>query len=169
MRELAYRFFLGWCNDREIRFPSELTRDILDLYRKWLYNYRKENGKPLSMGCQYNRTIAVKMFFKWLAQKRHTPHNPASELELPFLGKTLPKNILTPSEINHILNLPNIETPKGVRDRAMLETFYSTGMRRRELKNLKIHHVNMEQGLVIRGQGKGRKDRFIPVGDQAIQ
>ena len=169
MRELSFRYFLNWCNEREIKNPSEVTLDILELYRKWLYNYRKENEQPLNMGTQYNRTIAIRLFFKWLAQKKHLPYNPASELELPHLGKTLPKNILTSSEVNKILNMPDPTEPIGIRDRTMLETFYSTGIRRSELKNLKIHDVNMEQGLVIIRQGKGKKDRFIPIGERAIQ
>ena len=115
------------------------------------------------------KAIAVKMFFKWLIKKRHIPYNPASEMDLPYLPKTLPKNILTPSEVSRILNTIDTTTPIGIRDRAMMETFYSTGIRRLELKNLKIDHINMEQGLLIVAHGKGRKDRFIPIGERAIQ
>jgi integrase/recombinase XerD len=80
----------------------------------------------------------------------------------------LPKHVLNVSEVETILSRCNLADPLGVRDRAMLETFYSTGMRRSELANLKVMDLDYERGTVMVRQGKGRKDRMIPIGDRAL-
>ena len=67
-----------------------------------------------------------------------------------------------------MLGQPDIATPKGLRDRAMLETFYSTGMRRMEVVNLKLYDIDADRGTVMIRQGKGKKDRHIPIGERAL-
>ncbi len=79
-----------------------------------------------------------------------------------------PKEILTCEEIETVLNQPDLETPFGLRDRAMMETLYSTGIRRLELVNLKIYHVDAVRGTLFIDQGKGQKDRVVPIGDRAL-
>ena len=86
-------------------------------------------------------------------------HNPASELVLPRLEHRLPKYVLTAEEAEQVLQQPDLNQPEGLRDRAMLETFYSTGMRRMELANLKLYDIDAERGTVMIRQGKGKKDR----------
>jgi integrase/recombinase XerD len=94
-------------------------------------------------------------------------HNPASEIELPRLPKPLPR-VLTASEAELILHQPNVADPVGIRDRAMLEVFYSTGMRRTELLRLRLYDVDREAGIVTIREGKGKKDRVIPIGERAV-
>lgn len=79
-----------------------------------------------------------------------------------------PKHVLTASEAEQVIAQANVSQPLGVRDRAILETFYSTDVRRTELSNLHIHDLDEERGTVIVRQGKGRKDRMIPIGDRAL-
>jgi prepilin-type processing-associated H-X9-DG protein len=81
--------------------------------------------------------------------------------------KRLPKHVLTATEAEAILAQPDIRKPQGLRDRAILETFYSTGIRRTELSGLKIHDVDTERGTITVRQGKGRRDRVVPVGERA--
>jgi integrase/recombinase XerD len=102
-----------------------------------------------------------------MARQRFILHNPASELELPRLGHRLPKHVLSVSEVEQVLMQPNIDDPLGLRDRALMETLYSTGMRRLELANLKLYDLDTERGTVTIRQGKGNKDRVIPIGDRA--
>jgi len=83
-------------------------------------------------------------------------------------GKRLPKHILTATEADQVLNQANVADPLGVRDRAMLETFYSTGMRRMELASLKLYDLDIERGTVMIRLGKGKKDRMIPIGSRAL-
>lgn len=94
-------------------------------------------------------------------------HNPASELELPRLGFHLPP-VLNKEEAELVLQQPNVADPLGMRDRAILETFYSTGIRRTELLKLKLPEIDRSNGLVTVRQGKGNKDRVVPIGERAL-
>ncbi len=102
-----------------------------------------------------------------MARQHHILHNPASELELPRIGFRLPKAVLTASEAEQVINQANVHDPLGLRDRAILETLYSTGMRRLELVNLTLWDLDLERATAIIRQGKGKKDRAIPLGDRA--
>ena len=102
-----------------------------------------------------------------MARQHHILNNPASEIELPRLEHRLPKHVLTAGEAEQVLQQPNVNDPLGLRDRAILETLYSTGMRRMEMINLKLYDLDTERGTVKIRQGKGKKDRVIPIGDRA--
>lgn len=88
---------------------------------------------------------------------------------MPRLEKRLPKHILTIEESEAVINQPNTKTPTGVRDRAILETLYSTGMRRLELIGLKLFDIDADRGTVMIRQGKGKKDRMVPIGERALR
>jgi integrase/recombinase XerD len=100
--------------------------------------------------------------------QNHLLYNPASELELPRLEHRLPQHVLTTSEVEQVIAQPDVSEPMGVRDRAILETFYSTGMRRSELMSLSLFDLDRERGTVMIRQGKGKKDRMIPIGERAL-
>ena len=129
-REFLLRQFIQWCQERGIADPVEVTRPILERYQRYLFLYRKKNGEPMSFRSQHSRLVPLRMWFRWMTRQNHLLHNPASELELPRLGQPLPKNILSAQEVEQILQLCNIDDPIGLRDRAMIEVLYSTGMRR---------------------------------------
>lgn len=167
-REKALRRFILWCEERGIIRPTEITKPILERYSRWLFHYRKEDGNPLAFGSRFSMLLAVRMFFRWLGRHNHILSNPASELEMPRREKRLPKAVLSIQEAETIINLPDAKEPLGVRDRAILEAFYSTGMRRMELIGLHLSDVDAERGTVIVRQGKGRKDRMIPIGERAL-
>jgi integrase/recombinase XerD len=131
------------------------------------FYYRQKNGNPLTFRSQLARLVPLRVWFRWMARQRYILHNPASELELPRLEHRLPKAILTVAEMEQVLTQPNINDPLGLRDRALMETLYSTGMRRLELANLKLYDLDTERGTVTIRQGKGKKDRVIPIGDRA--
>lgn len=168
-RETYLRYFIEWCEERGVTQPAEVTKAILERYQRWLYHYRNEkSGLAMSFRSQHVRLVPVRAFFKWAARHNHTLYNPASELELPKLEKRLPKHILTASEADAVLNVANVADPLGIRDRAILETFYSTGMRRLELASLKLLDLDVERGTIMIRLGKGKKDRMIPIGDRAL-
>jgi integrase/recombinase XerD len=160
--------FTVWCIERGITQPAEVTKALLERYQRHLYHYRKENGQPLTFGSQFTHLVPVRAFFKWCARQNHTLYNPAGELEMPRLEKRLPRHVLTASESDRVLNQANVTDPLGLRDRAILETFYSTGMRRRELSGLKLYDLDIERGTIMVRQGKGKKDRMIPIGARAL-
>jgi len=110
----------------------------------------------------------VKSWFRWLARQNHILHNPASELILPRLENRLPKYILTAAETEQVLQQPDITDVEGLRDRAILETFYATGMRRMEVAGLKLYDIDAERGTLMVRLGKGKKDRMIPIGERAL-
>jgi len=118
---------------------------------------------------QHRRLAAVKAFFKWLTRHHHLLFNPASELELPRPPERLPRHLLSVAEIEQIINAIDTADPTGlgIRDRAMLEALYSTGMRRGELVNLRVHDLDLPRGILLIREGKGKKDRVVPIGARA--
>lgn len=124
-------------------------------------------GKNLNTKSIVRNLVAIRTFFRFLIQEGVLESNPAEELESPQVSKTLPE-ILTLEEIEQILEQPNLKTPLGTRDRAMLELLYATGMRVSELTQLPIHQVNLEGGYVLL-YGKGSKERIVPLGTEAMK
>lgn len=166
--ETALLRFVGWCDERSLFLAAEVTRPLLERYQRHLFYYRKTNGRPLSASTQLSFLSALKGFFRWLVRRNHLQANPASELELPRKPSTLPRAVLTPVQADAVLALPDVATPLGLRDRALLETLYSTGIRRREAGELKLTSINFEARTVLVRQGKGRKDRLVPIGERAL-
>jgi integrase/recombinase XerD len=167
-RRVNLDFFFTWAHERGLRQPNEVTKPVLDRYKKWLYYRRKKDGQPLSFRSQHNRLVAVRAYFKWLARNNHILFNPASELELPRLEQRLPKHVLTAAEVETVLALPDTRDPLGLRDRAILETLYSTAIRRLSLIQLAVWDVDAERGLLRVRQAKGKKGYVVPIGERAL-
>lgn len=166
-RDRAIARFIAWCDERGIARPQDITRPLLERYQRALYLYRKADGAALSLATQEALLNPLKAFFRWLARENHILHNPASELVLPRSPRQLPRTLLSVQEIEHVLNQPDVNEITGIRDRAVLETFYSTGMRRLELARLTLYDLDLARGTVMIRLGKGGKDRLIPVGERA--
>lgn len=167
-RERTITRFIRWCDERGLDDPRAITKPVLERYQKHLYYYRKANGEPLSYGSQHGLLAPLKAFFKWLAKENYLLYNPASELELPKPQRGLPKVILSVDEVETLLRTVDVSSPYGVRDRAMLETLYSTGLRRMELVALTLYDVDAGRKTVLVREGKGRKDRLLPIGERAL-
>jgi integrase/recombinase XerD len=127
--------------------------------------YLKRKG--LSVKSVVRNLVAIRTFFRFLVQDGIIERNPAEELDSPKVDKTLPE-ILTLQEVESLLNQPNLTTPLGIRDRAMLEMLYATGMRVSELTKLTINQINLEGGFVVLF-GKGSKERIVPLGKEAMK
>jgi integrase/recombinase XerD len=170
-RETSMRLFMQWAAERDVHRAGAVTRPILEAYQRWLSSYEpttgKGRGKRLSWGAQRDRLRALKGWFQWLTRQNVILHNPASELELPRPEKRLPVHGLTLSEIERLRAIFDVNDPLGLRDRAMLEMFYATGLRRAELGGLEMTDVSAERGTVTVRKGKGGKDRVVPLGPQA--
>lgn len=160
--------FLAWLKERGIEEPLEVTRPVLERYQRHLFHYRKKNGEPLSFRSQHALLVAMRQWFRWMTRQNHILHNPASELELPRQGHHLPRHVLNVHEAEQVLQQPEIGDPLGLRDRAIMEVLYSTGMRRMEVANLKVFDVDFDGCTVLIRQGKGRKDRMVPIGQRAV-
>jgi integrase/recombinase XerD len=123
--------------------------------------------RGLSIKTLVRNLAAIRSFFKFLVQEGILEANPIEELESPKVSKTLPE-ILSLKEVELLLDQPNPETPLGIRDRAMLEVLYATGMRVSELMRLPLNQINLEGGFVVLF-GKGSKERIVPLGSEAIK
>lgn len=166
-RQRGVRRFIVWAQERALSSPQEITLPILERYQRHLYHYRKADGTPLSFASQHTELVPLKAYFKWLARGRHILYNPASELVMPKASRKIPRYVLTVEEVERILNQTDTQTPIGIRDRAMMEVLYSSGVRRSELAHLDMPDVDTRRGSVLVREGKGKCDRLVPLGARA--
>ncbi len=167
-RRIELTDFLRWADARDIRRPEEATRTVLEGYQRHLAQARKANGHPLSIATQRARLGSLLQLFRWLCKRGLLPANPAADLDRPRAEHRLPQEALTRSEVETLLGVPDVADPLGVRARAILETFYSTGLRRSELVRLELDDLNRERRTLRVRLGKGRKDRVVPIGRRAL-
>ena len=162
--------FVVWAKARGAESHVDLTTELVEAYRRSLFHHRNANtNQPLKFATQASYLVAVKHWLGWLAEAGWLETNPAEKLQLPKEEHRLPSSYLTLDEVETLLGLVDLSTPSGLRDRAILEVLYSTGMRRSELIALQLDDVEHSRGLVIIRQGKGRKDRVVPIGKRALQ
>jgi integrase/recombinase XerD len=170
-RKTNLRLFIEWAVERDVRRAAEVTRPVLEAYQQWLARYEQprgpRKGKHLGWSTQHARIGSLKKWFRWLTRRDVLMHNPASEIELPRQEKRLPAAALTLAEMEKLLAVHDLADPLGVRNRAICEVFYSTGIRRAELARLELTDINTERGTLTVRQGKWRKDRVVPIGARA--
>ncbi|OGP86786.1 MAG: site-specific tyrosine recombinase XerD [Deltaproteobacteria bacterium RBG_16_48_10] len=154
------------------RFLDHLReRGIQDLLKVQKVNLRafllglKQQG--LSARTVARNRASLRTFFRFLLLEGILETNPAEELESPRVVKTLPE-ILSFREVEQLLDQPNVETPLGIRDRAMIEMLYATGMRVSELIKIPLNQIYLEAGYALI-YGKGSKERVVPLGSEALK
>jgi len=113
------------------------------------------------------RLSTLRQFYHWALREQLLAADPTAQIEAPRLGRPLPKS-LSESEVEALLAAPDIDSAEGMRDRAMLEVLYATGLRVSELVALQPDQLSLGQGLV-RVIGKGGKERLVPLGDEAVE
>jgi integrase/recombinase XerD len=160
--------FTEWAFHRGVTRPAEVTKELLQHSQRALFHHRKPNGQPLTLSSQRVRLQKVRGFCKWLAKTDVLRFNPASELDLPRLERRLPRAVLGEKVVEQVLAMPDLTDPIGLRDRAIMEVLYSTGLRRAELAVLATADVDAERGTVTVRLGKGKKDRVVPIGSRAL-
>ncbi len=166
--EECLRRFLRWCVERDLQTPQQINRDSIERYKKHFFYHRKHNGKPLSGATQRYLIGTVRGFFRYLAKQRIILFNPLAEIDMPKEQQRLPRDILSPKEITLLLSQPAVDSPFGLRDRTIMETMYSTGIRRLECVSLQIRDLDMNRDTLFIREGKGGKDRVVPLGARAI-
>ncbi len=172
-RRVALRKFIVWCDERGLSDPRAITRPMLERYQRYLFYYRKpethrDSGTPLTIGMQYQYLAPLKTWFKWLARAHHILANPAADLDLPKQPKRLPRSVPSVAEVEAILAEAEPVTPQGIRDRALLETLYATGLRRMELPGVTLYDADLARGVLWVRHGKGNRERVVPLGERAI-
>lgn len=161
--------FGAWCDGAGLTSLDAVTAEHLDSYRQWLASPDRPRGRVLCVATQANRLSAVRSLFAWAVRTKRLTANPASELLRPRVPKHLPRAVFTQSEVERVLSEPNVRTQLGLRDRALMEVLYSTGIRRMEVVGLDLRDVDAERGVLSVRDGKGRKDRVVPIGARALR
>jgi integrase/recombinase XerD len=167
-----YRYHLGlWTRFLSQKNFTELTcvtDSTLAEFQRWLYYQPTRRGTVRGVLNQNTVLAAIKSFFDFLRSEGFIVHNPAEALHYARQPKSLPRNVLTPQEAKQILDTVDTTSPLGKRDRAILEVFYATGIRKTELRNLTVADVELVSGLLRVTLGKGARDRVVPLGHMAV-
>ena len=163
------RRFVRWCADRAVLQASDVTRTVVEDYKRHLFHRRSETtGRPLSRVTQRHALTSIRSMLRWLAKRGVILHDVSALVELPKTERTLKMRPFSPEEVEQVLGSIDVTQPIGVRDRALLEMAYSTGMRRNELAKVKLSDIDRERGTVMVRLGKGEKDRTVPIGTRAL-
>ena len=158
-----FRLFVSWCEERALTKPAEVTKRLLERYQRHLFYLRKANGQPVSVKRQLMQLVNVRQYFGWLCRENLLSANPAADLLLPRLPVRLPRDTLTVTQVEACLAAPDTTTLLGLRDRALLEVLWATGLRRAEVARLSLYEVSFEKGTVFVKEGKGKRDRVVPL------
>ena len=161
-------YFVCFAAAQGVDESKEVTLEMLVSYQRALFAHRKRDGSPLSFGTQAQRLVPVAQLFSWLRRQHAISDNPAADLLMPRPDRRLPEATLSADEMATLLARPDVSKPLGLRDRAVLEVFYSCGLRRAELISLWLRDIDFERGTVFVRRGKGGKDRYVPIGERAM-
>ena len=149
--------YARWLNQKGVRLAEAQDADLRD----YLGSFKQPAARTLA-----RRLSSLRRFYIYLVREGLMQHDPSARVESPRIGRPLPKS-LTEAEVEALLNAPDINTSLGLRDRAMLEVLYATGLRVSELTGLTLTQINLRQGLV-RVIGKGNKERLVPLGEESL-
>lgn len=154
---------------RFIDFLSKLgVTSVNDVTRKHILDHlMAEKARGLSANSLSRHLVSLKVFFRWLAQEGMLGVNVAETMDSPKVWKMLP-GVLTPKEIDRLFEVPDVKTPLGLRNRAILELFYASGLRVSEMAGLQLTDLHFDEHF-LRCIGKGRKERVVPVARTAIK
>jgi integrase/recombinase XerD len=159
---------LEFIRQNRIEDLARIVDSTLADFQRWLYYQPTRRGTARGVLNQNAVMAAIKSFFRFLKGEGLIAHNPAASLEYARQPSCLPRNVLTPPEAKRILDTVDTSTPLGQRDRAILEVFYATGIRKEELRSLTIGDLNLDEGLLRITLGKGARDRVVPLGNLAV-
>ena len=161
--------FIDWCHERSVESLSDVTPQLMAAYRRQLFYYRNpKTGAPLKFDTQAHYLTPIRRWFDWIKAQGWVEENPTRDLEFPKSEYRLPTSVLTSEQVELLFQQTALETPLGIRDRAILETFYSCGIRCGELVHLDLHDINVPREILVVRCGKGKKDRIVPIGQRAL-
>ena len=160
-RQASLAVFFCWLSGSGIADVREVSRQTVRDYQLWL------QGRGYAVPTVQVHLQALRRFFEHLETTDVILVNPCAGITLPKLASRLPKVVLTQGEARALLDAPDTQTKIGIRDKAVLEMFYSTGIRLAEMARLTIHDADYKNGFVRVTKGKGGKDRVVPLGRKA--
>ncbi len=149
---------------QQLDHACDVLREHLTSFQGWLHSeYRTAKDKPLAVGTQAHILAATKSFFRHLAAERMIGADPAASIVLPKRPQKLPSGLLSEEEIENLLDAPDVSRRLELRDRAILELFYGSGLRRSELLGLSVYDIDYDRDEVRVERGKGGKGRVVPI------
>ena len=160
-RAQSLAVFFSFLAERAVADVREVTREHIRGFAAWLA------AKTYTDHTRCAHLAALRAFFTHLERIDAILVNPCADLVLPRLARRLPRGVLTPAEARRVLDAPDVQTRTGLRDKAILEVFYSTGLRLAELARLTVFDLDHRNGFVRVNRGKGGKDRIVPIGAKA--
>ena len=165
----SVRDFVKWlAKETEVESINEALPRHLHQYQMALcQSGAREGGRILAVSTQAKALAAIKTWFEWMVSEQILAFNPASALQMPRVPRGLPRNVLTQEEARLLLELTPVEKPRDIRDRAMLEVLYGSGIRREEMLRLTIYDADLAQGSLRIELGKGRQTRIVPLTQSA--
>jgi integrase/recombinase XerD len=163
--EQNVRYFIEWlAAETDVETLAEVTAETLASYQTALLSMEKPDGERFSVSTRNQRVTALKSFFRYLAEEGKLLADPAASLRHPKQRRRLPQPLLTPKEAIRLLESVETITPLGLRDRAILEVLYATGVRNAELRGLQLTDFDPSGETLTVSGGKGNKDRVVPLG-----
>ena len=159
------RQFFQYLESQGVASLAVVTRDLVEGYRTHLYQ-RRFRGRPLSVSTQTARLVAAKSFLRYLAKENYLLVDVGASVDLPKSPRPLPR-VLSEDEVLKLIEAPDLSQLTGVRDRAILEVFYASGIRNGELGGLRVEDVDWERQALWVHLGKGKKSRLVPFGEEA--
>jgi integrase/recombinase XerD len=167
-RRLHLRRFQQWCFSRDVVGPEWMSRGLVEAWLDWLETSLTSKQRPLSGSTKEGMIRSVNAFLGHLLEQRVIDANPLESHHIKRCRGSAMPNVMAEKEVEALLAAPDTSDPLGLRDRAMLELLYSSGLRRSELAFLQLEDLRLNVGLLIVRHGKGGKERIVPVGSVAI-
>ncbi|MFA5505293.1 MAG: tyrosine-type recombinase/integrase [Vulcanimicrobiota bacterium] len=164
---VTVRHFLSFLEQRGLSGPGELGKADVEAYQVSLEHTVTSKGKPLALTSKNNKVSVVRAFIKFLRRTNVLMTDPTRDIVCPRPPKTILPELPTEEHIERLLETPDVSTPLGLRDRAILELFYSSALRNAELRLLQVGDVDFSRLQVRVYRGKGGRGRVVPVGEVA--
>lgn len=162
--------FCAWLRDRGVEVPTQAGRDDVVAWTRALIDVPKERGEgTIGVAEQTLRIISVKAFYAFLVVEGLVLGDPTARLPLPRRPKTLPRDIPDIAAVQRLIVAPDVGTGLGYRDRTIIEILYSTGIRSRELRRMRLEDIHLKDERLVVRDGKGAKDRVVPLGEVAAE
>lgn len=166
-RTLLFRF-IEWAATQNVFDIQEVDMLLLEEFRRYLYKYRKVDGEPLDISTQCARLMAVTKFLKVMDYYDVIDGTFAKKFRLPRIPRRLPKDIPSVEDIERVLDQALIMGRLGLRNRAIIEVFFATGIRRIEMVNVNIRDVDFQRQILTVREGKNKNDRNVPIAPRAL-
>lgn len=157
------KVFQCYFKNSELENFTDINRDVVMKYQMYLMNKQPS----IALNTQRGYLLCLKHFMRYLVKQGLMLFNPANELELPRRKKSLPRGIMSVKEVKKLLKQPDTKTPLGLRDKTIIEVLYATAIRNQEIRQLKIGDIDLKERTLRVNDGKGRKDRIVPLGKTA--